>query len=112
MSDIKNTNKQDEINKIKAKIMYDELIIKYNEIKDIDTEENIIQKIIELNFDENKVKEYYIVQRIYDQLDEEYDRSAFFDEQAIVAMKDKIKELHCDKELIGEWVEETLINGN
>ena len=112
MSDIKNTNKQDEINKMKAKIMYDELIIKYNEIKDIDTEENIIQKIIELNFDENKVKEYYIVQRIYDQLDEEYDRSAFFDEQAIKDMKDKIKELHCDKELIGEWVEENLLNGN
>ena len=109
MSDIKNTNKQDEINKMKAKIMYDELIIKYNEIKDIDTEENIIKKIIELNLDENKVKEYYIVQRIYDQLDEEYDRSAFFDEKA---MKDKIKELHCDKELIGEWVEETLINEN
>ena len=112
MSDIKNTNKQDEINKMKAKIMYDELIIKYNEIKDIGAEENVIQKIIELNFDENKVKEYYIIQRIYDQLDEEYDRSAFFDEQAIVSMKDKIKELHCDKELIGEWVEENLLNGN
>ena len=101
MSDI--TNKQDEINKIKAKIIYDEIIIKYNEIKDIDTEENIIKKIIELNLDENKVKDYYIVQRIYDQLDEEYGMSAFIDEQVI---KDKIKELHCDKKLIGEWVEE------
>ena len=107
MSDI--TNKQDEINKMKAKIIYDEIIIKYNEIKDIDTEENIIKKIIELNLDENKVKDYYIVQRIYDQLDEEYGMSAFVDEQVI---KDKIKELHCDKTLIGEWVEETLINGN
>ena len=107
MSDI--TNKQDEINKMKAKIIYDEIIIKYNEIKDIDTEENIIKKIIELNLDENKVKDYYIVQRIYDQLDEELGLSAFVDEQVI---KDKIKELNCDKTLIGEWVEETLINGN
>ena len=101
MSDI--TNKQDEINKMKAKIIYDEIIIKYNEIKDIDTEENIIKKIIELNLDENKVKDYYNVQRIYDQLDEEYGMSYFVDEQV---MKDKIKELHCDKKLIGEWVEE------
>ena len=101
MSDI--TNKQDEINKMKAKIIYDEIIIKYNEIKDIDTEENIIKKIIELNLDENKVKDYYNVQRIYDQLDEEYGISEFVDEQV---MKDKIKELHCDKKLIGEWVEE------
>ena len=103
MSDI--TNKQDEINKMKAKIIYDEIIIKYNEIKDIDTEENIIKKIIELNLDENKVKDYYIVQRIYDQLDEEYGISYFVDEQV---MKDKIKELHCDNKLIGEWVEELL----
>ena len=103
------SNNQNEINKMKAKIIYDELIIKYNEIKDIDTEENIIKKIIELNLDENKVKDYYIVQRIYDQLDEEYGMSAFIDEQVI---KDKIKELHCDKKLIGEWLEETLINGN
>ena len=101
MSDI--TNKQDEINKMKAKIIYDEIIIKYNEIKDIDTEENIIKKIIELNLDENKVKDYYNVQRIYDQLDEEYGISEFVDEQV---MKDKIKELHCDKKLIGKWVEE------
>ena len=107
MSDI--TNKQDEINKIKAKIIYDEIIIKYNEIKDIDTEENIIKKIIELNLDENKVKEYYNVQRLYEQFDEEYAISAFAEEQAI---KDKIKELHCDIKLIREWVEATLINGN
>ena len=60
MSYSQNTNIQSEINKMKAEIMLDEIIIKYNFIKDIDTEENIIKKIIELNFDENQIKEYYI----------------------------------------------------
>ena len=92
---------------MKAKIIYDELIIKYNEIKDIDTEENIIKKIIELNLDENKVKEYYNVQRIFDEIEEEYGISAFVEDQDI---KDKIKELHCNKNLIAEWVEQTLLN--
>ena len=107
MSDNQNTNNQNEINKMKAKIMYDEIIIKYNEIKDIDTEENIIKKIIELNFDENKVKEYYNVQRIFDEIEDEYGISAFVEDQDI---KDKIKELHCNKNLIAEWVEQTLLN--
>ena len=107
MSDNQNTNNQNEINKMKAKIMYDEIIIKYNEIKDIDTEENIIKKIIELNLDENKVKEYYNVQRIFDEIEEEYGISAFVEDQDI---KDKIKELHCNKNLIAEWVEQTLLN--
>ena len=101
------SNNQNEINKMKAKIIYDELIIKYNEIKDIDTEENIIKKIIELNLDENKVKEYYNVQRIFDEIEEEYGISGFILDQDI---KDKIKELHCNKNLIAEWVEQTLLN--
>ena len=109
MSDSQNANNQNEINKMKAKIMYDEIIIKNNEIKDIDTEENIIKKIIELNFDENKVKDYYNVKRIYDEVDDEYGISAFVEEQA---MKDKIKELQCNKKLIEEWVKATLLNLN
>ena len=107
MSDNQNRNNQNEINKMKAKIMYDEIIIKYNEIKDIDTEENIIKKIIELNLDENKVKEYYNVQRIFDEIEDEYGISGFVEDQDI---KDKIKELHCNKNLIAEWVEQTLLN--
>ena len=111
MSDSEKEN-QSEINKMKAKIMYDEIIIKYNYIKDIDTEENIINKIIELNFDENQVKEYYNVQRIYFELEDEYGVSGFID---IEGMKDKIKELHCNRELILRWLEDledSLINGN
>ena len=100
MSDSQKEN-QSEINKMKAKIMYDEIIIKYNDIKDIDTEENVINKIIELNFDENQVKEYYNIQRIYDEIDYEIE-----DEYVRIYMKDKIKELHCNRELILRWLEE------
>ena len=72
MSDSQNINNQNEMNKAKAKIMYEELLVKYNYIKDMDNEENIIKKIIELNFDENKIKNYYDVQKIYNELEDEY----------------------------------------
>ena len=101
MSDSQNINNQSEINKMKAEIMYDEIIIKYNHIKDIDNEENVIKKIIELNFDENQLKEYY-EQRIYDEFEEEYGLSAILEVEDI---KEKIKELHCNKELIERWIE-------
>ena len=103
-----NQEVQNEIDKTKAKIMYDELIIKYKYIKDIDSEENIIKKIIELKFNEESVKEYYDINKLFLELDEEYGMSAFINENE---MKDKIKELHCDRELINEWIEEQLING-
>ena len=99
---------QNEIDKIKAKIMYDEIIIKYKYIKDIDSEEKIIKKIIELKFNEESIKEYYDINKIFFELDEEYGMSAFINENE---MKDKIKELHCDRELINEWIEEYIING-
>ena len=107
MSDSQNANNQNEMNKIKAKIMYDELVVKYSYIKDMDSEENIIKKIIELNFDENIIKDYYIVLNLYNELDDEYGFSAFIERDA---MLDKIRELHCDKNLIAEWIENTLLN--
>ena len=106
MSYSQNTNIQSEINKMKAEIMLDEIIIKYNFIKDIDTEENIIKKIIELNFDENQIKEYYNIQRLYDELKYEYFLSSFVEEEVI---KDKIKSLNCNKELIMQWLENELL---
>ena len=72
MSDSQNINNQNEMNKAKAKIMYEGLLVKYSYIKDMDNEENIIKKIIELNFDENKIKNYYDVQKIYNELEDEY----------------------------------------
>ena len=73
----------------------------------MDSEENIIKKIIELNFDENIIKDYYIVLNLYNELDVEYGFSAFIERDA---MLDKIRELHCDKNLIAEWIENTLLN--
>ena len=105
MSYSQNTNIQSEINKMKAEIMLDEIIIKYNFIKYIDTEENIIKKIIELNFDENQIKEYYS-EKIYDGLNDDYHLSALMEEEVI---KDKIKSLNCNKELIMQWLENELV---
>ena len=100
------SDSQSEINKIKAKTMYARLIAKYNNIKDAANEENIIKKIIELNFDEMEIKGYYDMERIYNELENEYGISGFIDEDA---MKDKIKELNYDKELIIDWIESVLL---
>ena len=102
-----------EINKIKAEIMYDEIIIKYEYIKNIDNEENIINKIIELNFDENKIKEYY-EQKFFDDLFGEIDNyGGIFDdfdaENYKSSIINKIKELHFDRELINQWIENIII---
>ena len=112
MSDSQNINNQNETNKIKAKIMYDEIIVKYSYIKDMDSEENIIKKIIELNFDENKIKEYYDVHKLYDELEEEveyYGQS--LDGEFKYFIIDKIKEFHGDKKLLVEWIENMIVNG-
>ena len=109
MSDSQNNNIQNEINKTKAKILYEELLVKYSYIKDMDNEENIIKKIIELNFDENKIKDYYDVKELYNELEDEYVVSGFIEPETIM---NKIRELHCDRELIDEWLENFLINGN
>ena len=98
-----------EIDKIKAKIMYDELIVKYDFIKQIDTEENIIKKIIQLNFNEIEIKNFYTnIDIIYHELEDEYGISGFV-EKAVA--KSKIIELNCNRDLIIEWIEDTLING-
>ena len=100
-----------EIDKIKAKIMYDELIVKYDFIKQIDTEENIIKKIIQLNFNELEIKNFYTnnVDIIYQELEDEYGISGFVEE---FVAKDKILELNCNRDLIKEWIEDTLLNDN
>ena len=100
MSDIQN-----EINKMKAEIMYDEIIIKYDFIEDIDNK-SVINKIIELNFDENKIKDYYDnVQKMYDDIEYDYFISVILEKKVII---NKIEELHSDKALIDEWVERVL----
>ena len=96
-------------NEIKAKIMLEELKLKYQNINGADSDENIIKKIIELNFDENTVNNFYDIQRVYNELEDEYGISAFFDEEMT---KEKIKELHYDKEAITYLVENVLLGGD
>lgn len=99
-----------EIDEIKAKIMYDELIVKYDFIKQIYSERYIIKKIIQLNFNELKIKNFCAdVDIIYQELEDEYGISGFVEE---FVAKDKILELNCNRDLIKEWIEDTLLNDN
>ena len=86
--------------------MYDELIIKYEYIKGIDTEENIIKKIIQLNFNELEIKNFYDkVKQIYDDLEDEYGVSGFIPEKQMLK---KIIQLNFDKESILNFIEKSL----
>ena len=99
-----------EIDEIKAKIMYDELIVKYDFIKQIDSERYIIKKIIQLNFNELKIKNFCAdVDIIYQELEDEYLISDFVEE---FVAKDKILELNCNRDLIKEWIEDILLKYN
>ena len=99
-----------EKNKIKANILYEELILKYDYLKNNYNEEEIINKIIEFDFNENKVIEYYDqTNKIFEEMDNEYAISAFMHEDEI---KNKIKELHYDRDLISAWIEEVLLNNS
>ena len=109
MSDSQNINNQNEINKTKAKIMYDELVVKYSYIKDMDSEEYIIKKIIELNLDENAIIQFYDINKIYEEFEDDYGICGFIPEDVA---KEKIKELHCDRVAITNWIEDDLLGGN
>ena len=51
-------------NEIKAEIMLEELKLKYQNINGVDSDENIIKKIIELNLDENAIIQFYDINKI------------------------------------------------
>ena len=93
----------------RAKIMLEELKLKYPIFNDNNLkEDDIIKKIIELNFDEDKIKNYYDVQKIYEELEEDYGISGYIEEEIV---KNKIVELNFDKDRIIEWVENILVAG-
>ena len=97
-----------EKNKIKANILYEELILKYDYLKNNYNEEEIINKIIEFDFNENKVIEYYdLTNKMFEEFDGEYAISCFMNGDEV---KNKIKELHYDRDLILAWIEELLTN--
>ena len=99
--------KEKSAKKVKAKIMLEELKLKYKTINDIGYDEKVIEKIIELNFDENKILDYFgTVDRLYKELDDDFGISGFMGEDAA---KCKIIELNCDEEKMIVWIEEQLM---
>ena len=95
-------------NEIKAKIMLEELKLKYPIFNNsILVEDDIIKKIIELNFNEDKIKNYCDIDIIYEELDRDLGISGFFPEEEV---KDKIVQLNFDKDRIIDWIENKLLN--
>ena len=93
----------------RAKIMLEELKLKYPIFNDNNLkEDDIIKKIIELNFDEDKIKNYFDIKKIYEELEEDYGISGYIEEEIV---KNKIVELNFDKDRIIDWVENTLLCG-
>ena len=93
----------------RAKIMLEELKLKYPIFNDNNLkEDDIIKKIIELNFDEDKIKNYFDIKKIYEELEEDYGISGYIEEEMV---KNKIVELNFDKDRIIEWVENILVAG-
>ena len=93
----------------RAKIMLEELKLKYPIFNDNNLkEDDIIKKIIELNFDEDKIKNYFDIEKIYEELEEDYGISGYIEEEMA---KNKIMELNFDKDRIIDWVENTLLCG-
>ena len=93
----------------RAKIMLEELKLKYPIFNDNNLkEDDIIKKIIELNFDVDKIKNYFDIEKIYEELEEDYGISGYIEEEMA---KIKIVELNFDKDRIIDWVENTLLCG-
>ena len=84
-------------NEIRAKIMLEELKLKYPIFNNINLNfDFIIKQIIELNFNEDKIKDCI---EIYKELEDDYDVSMFIGKETGI---DKIIELNFDK---GKFIE-------
>ena len=109
MKDTKeNSEVRNELLKTKAKIMLEELKLKYQNISLINDDEKIINKIIKLNFNEDKVIEYFDkrVTEILEELDDTYGVLGFMDEDSA---RNKIIELNLDRDNIIDWIENSLL---
>ena len=85
--------------------------------------EEIVQKIKEYDFDEEKIKEYIKkkigdnnnidyqglnkdeVEKLYDELDQEFNLSSIMNKEEVIA---KIIELKCDRDSLNDWIFEKL----
>jgi hypothetical protein len=79
-------------------------------------EEAIIKKIIELNLNENEIREFFkkddemeqLVEEIFNKIQEDYDIIGLTTEEKAKA---KIRKLKCDIEKIKEWADNLILNG-
>ena len=105
----------------KEKKRINELFDKLNEKFDSKLQkEEIVRKIKEFNFDEDKIKEYIKknnnniyyqglnkeeVENLYNELDQEFNLSAIMDKDIVIK---KIIEMRCDKDSLIDWIFEKL----
>ena len=105
-------------NKEKAQNLYNNLRNGQNlDFSKCPNEEAILNKIIELKFNEAEIKNFFkkkreeedpLVIEILNELEEEFGIISFREKEEVI---DKIKELKCDREKIREWVEDIVVNG-
>ena len=94
-------------NEIRAEIMLEELKLKYPIFNNNNLNDDfIIKKIIELNFNENKIKENCDANKIYQELEDDFFISSYLEEETVI---NKIIELNFDKEEIIEWVSDEIM---
>ena len=128
-------NVQNYINERISEQIYDNL----SKSDDVDfknnSKEDVLNKIKELNFNVDGIKEVYKkgklvdpivnpanegvneggngddeeVDKLYQELEDEYGISGFIEEEAAKA---KIRELNCDRDQIVDWIENNLLNGD
>ena len=95
----------------KAELIYEEISKEIN-LDDKDKNE-VLNKIIELKFDKEQIKEFYnnnddeLAEKMFEELDEEFVISNFIDEDEF---KEKIKEYNYDRDKIVKWIEFKLNN--
>ena len=127
-------NVQNYINERISEQIYDNLIksgVDFNN----NSKEDVLNKIKELNFNVDEIKEAYKkrkvddpivnpaneggveggngddeeVDKLYQELEDEYGISGFIEEEAAKA---KIRELNCNRDQIVDWIENNLLNGD
>ena len=97
-----------------------ELFDKLNQEFEFDSKEEIVQKIKEFNFNEDKIKEYIKknnnnidyqglnkeeVENLYNELDQEFNLSSIMDKEEVIL---KIIELRYDRDALNDWIFEKL----
>ena len=93
-----------------------ELFDKLNQEFEFDSKEEIVQKIKEFNFNEDKIKEYIKknnnniyyqglnkedVENLYNELDKDFNLSSIVDKEEVIL---KIIELRCDRDALNDWI--------